>query len=260
MCYDAETAARNALRYAIHRSGSQAERERLQRDYEKLWGKELFTYYHVGGFTHPKMLVFTDKDPLKPQAFNWGLIPSWVKEWEGPFGAKITRTKTLNARGETIFEKPAFRESAKSKRCVVYLDAFYEHHHIGKNTYPFRILMKDESPMALAGLWSEWVNKETSEVLSTFAIVTTVGNSTMAKIHNNPKAESGPRMPVILPQDLQDRWLDPKLSKEEVQALIKPFDESLIKFHTVGRLKGKNAVGNVPEVENEVRYAEVEWA
>lgn len=255
MCYDAEAQARLSLRYAIHRTNSSEERKRLQTEYDKLWGKELFPLYHVSGFSHPKILVFTDKEPFKPQAFSWGLIPSWVKDWES---AKKLRTQTLNARGETIFEKPSFRSSAKSKRCLVYLDGFYEFHHIGKNTFPFHISLKSNDPLIIGGLWDEWVNKETGEVIPTFTIVTTKGNEVMTRIHNNPKAE-GPRMPLILSKEVQDVWLNPDLTKEEVEELIKPCESELLQFHTVNRIKGKAYLGNVPEIVEPFKYAEVDW-
>jgi putative SOS response-associated peptidase YedK len=254
MCYSAEAAIKAELDYATHR-GDNADRvaELLQR----LKDIQTEKYWHVSGFSHPKILVFTDKDPYNPQAFNWGLIPSWVKDWDS---AKKLRTQTLNARGETIFEKPSFRTSAKSKRCLVYLDAFYEHHHIGKNTFPFRISLKSNEPMIIAGLWEEWVNKETGEILPTFTIVTTSGNQIMATIHNNPKAEIGPRMPVILSKEDQDAWLDSKASQKDIEALIKPCDENLLKFHTVNRINGKAYIGNKPEIREPFKYAEVEWA
>lgn len=113
---------------------------------------------------------------------------------------------TLNARGETIFEKPSFRTSAKNHRCIIYVAGFYEHHHYNNKTYPFFIYRKDAQPMALAGLWSEWKNPDTGGRLNTFSIVTTKGNKMMARIHNNPKLKE-PRMPVILPSELEDEWL-----------------------------------------------------
>lgn len=256
MCYDGEAQAKMTLTYAIHRAGSEAERKKLQTEYDKLWGKELFPLYHVSGFAHPKIQVFTDKDPYKPQAYYWGLIPNKTKTKES---ALKSRQNCLNARGETIFTTWSFKDSAKSKRCLVYFDSFYEHHHVGKGTVPFRIYMKDQSPMVLAGLWDEWVDVETGEIVPTFTIVTTVGNPIMSKIHNNPKAEMGPRMPVILLKDKQDVWLDSSLTEAQIKDLIKPIDESLLAFNTVGRLRGKNAVGNKPEVVNEVKYSEVTW-
>ena len=80
----------------------------------------------------------TNEKPLQPQLFHWGLIPAWVKDNQT---AQTIVNQTVNARGETIFEKPAFKSSAKNKRCIVYVDAFYEHHHANGKTYPFRIAM-----------------------------------------------------------------------------------------------------------------------
>lgn len=114
---------------------------------------------------------------------------------------------TLNARGETIFEKTSFRESAKHNRCIFYVDGFYDHHHYNGNTYPFFDYRKDNEPLALAGLWSEWINPDTKGSINTFSIVTTNGNPMMAKIHNNLKLKE-PRMQVILPLELEDKWLD----------------------------------------------------
>ncbi len=253
MCYNAEAQTKASIKYAKHKSFDANIIKQLQLKLDLI---SYTPYYQVSGFAHPRILVFTDREPLEPKLFHWGLIPSWIKDEEG---AKKIINQTLNARGETIYEKPAFRTSAKSKRCLVYLDAFYEHHHLNGKTFPFRIAMKDDSPMAIAGLWEEWANpKGSGEIISTFTIVTTVGNSIMAKVHNNPKAE-GPRMPVIIPKDKQDEWLDIKADKEVIQSLIKPFDGSLLEYHTVGKILGKAAIGNKPEVENKVKYQEIDW-
>ncbi len=254
MCYTAESATLKKLKYAEHR-GDEHEVEALLRKLEEL--QILKTpKYHVSGFSHPQLMVFTNHEPLKPQAFYWGLIPAWSKTLAD---AKKGWNNTLNARGESIFEKPSFRNSAKSKRCLIYLDAFYEHHHANKQTYPFRIAMKDASPMAIAGLWEEWTDKETGVIFQTTTIVTTEGNPLMTKIHNNPKAE-GSRMPVILPKEKQDEWLiDCKtdLDRKHLESMIKPLDESLLEAHTVARLLGKEAIGNVKEAENKVEYPEL---
>jgi putative SOS response-associated peptidase YedK len=256
MCYDAESATLMALKYAAHR-GDHHEAEELRRQLDEI----ILTRgpkYHVSGYTFPELIVFTNDKPYTPQAFAWGLIPAWTKSRED---AKKIRAQTLNARGETIFGKPAFRASATGRRCLIYLDAFYEHHHANKQTYPFRISMRDGSPMAVAGLWAEWVDKDTGEILRTTTIVTTAGNELMAKIHNNTRAEMGPRMPVILRKEEQHLWLgdcNNQLDKENLVSLIRPFDAALMTAHTVGRLKGRNAVGNMPEVEAEVKYADLD--
>ena len=255
MCYSATSATLRALKYAIHR-GDENLAEQLLRELNELQILKDPRYY-ADAFSHPRLLVFTNELPFKPQAFTWGLIPIWCKSMED---AKKAWNTTLNARGETIFEKPSFKNSAKNKRCLIYLDAFYEHHHANKRTYPFRIKMKDGSPFAVAGLWEEWVDKATGEVFKTATVVTTTGNALMSKIHNNPAAEMGPRMPVILAKEDQDKWLMECKSETDqkcIQDLIKPFNAELMVAHTVGKLKGKEAIGNVPEVENEVVYPEL---
>ena len=254
MCYTDEAQTKAAIKYAQHKSFDAAIIKKLQLKLETL---SYTPFYHVSGFAHPKILVFTDAEPLEPKLFHWGLIPSWTKDEEG---AKKIVNQTLNARAETIFEKPAFRSSAKNKRCLVYLDAFYEHHHLNGKTFPFRIAMKDDSPMAMAGLWEEWANPMGSgELIQTFTIVTTKGNAMMKKIHNNPKLE-GPRMPVILPKEKQDEWLDPAANQMQLESLLKPFDETLLEYRTVGKLLGKDAIGNKPEAEHKVKYQEIDWA
>lgn len=256
MCYSTSSRLKKDIEYAKQRF----EEQELIRKVEQLLldlddkGKA----YFANGFSHPKLLVFTDDKPEIPQLFTWGLIPSWTKtEADG----KKFWNNTLNARGETIWEKPSFRDSAKNKRCIIYVDSFFENHHQGKLKYPFRIQMKDETPIALGGLWSEWVNKETGEVLNTVTIVTTEGNSLLSKIHNNPEAEMGPRMPVILSREKQDEWLIPcktEADKKHIDSLIKPFDDSLLKAYTVPRLLGKEGVGNSPKALEHFEYSELE--
>lgn len=254
MCYDVESKTLADLRYAKLRGVDDKLIEALERKLQLMKGAPL---YHASGFVHPKLLVFTDKAPYEPKQLIWGLIPSWTKDSKSAF---TFWNNTLNARGETIWEKPSFRSSAKGKRCLIYLDAFYEHHHFNGKTYPFRIIMKDESPFVVAGLWDEWVDKETGEVKETVTIVTTEANPMMTKIHNNPKAE-GPRMPVILPIEKQDDWLIPFKSdedKKKLNDLIKPFDQFLMSAYTVRRLKGKESLGNVPEVMEKMVYDDID--
>lgn len=254
MCYSVEAATLKKIKYAIYR-GDTREAEGLQRLLEEM---EILKnpLFYVSGFEHPQLLVFTNEQPFKPQAFSWGLIPAWVKSLAD---AKKTWNTTLNARGESIFEKASFRTSAQQKRCLIYVDAFYEHHHANKKTYPFRIALKNGDPMALAGLWEEWLDKSTGEIFKTCAIVTTEGNALMQKIHNNPKAE-GPRMPVILPKEKQDDWLmdcKTEADKKQLQDLLKPLNDNLLEAHTVAKLLGKEAIGNVKEVELEVKYPDL---
>ena len=252
MCYDAEAATLLALKYAQHRGDIHAA-EALRAMLEEI----ILTRgpsYHVSGFQHPELIAFTNEQPYTPVTLTWGLIPAWTKSLAD---AKKIRTQTLNAKGETIFERPSFRNPARNKRCLIYLDAFYEHHHANKQTYPFRIVMKDGNPMAVAGLWDEWIDKETGEIFRTATIVTTKGNALMSQIHNNPNADMGPRMPVILPKERQDEWLmecKTEADKAHLQSLMQPLEDGLLKAYPVGRLRGKTAMGNVPEAEREAKY------
>ncbi len=148
-------------------------------------------------FQYPKSPVITNIEREKIQLFNWGLIPYWAKD-DG------IKKMTLNARIETINEKPAFRNSVKN-RCMILADGFYEWQWLdakGKNKQKYLITLADEEAFAFAGLWSEWVDKSTGELLKTYTILTTEANELMSSIHNSKK-----RMPVILTKEAENTWL-----------------------------------------------------
>jgi len=115
--------------------------------------------------------------------------------------------------------------------------------------------------MAFAGLWSEWTDPETGELKNTFSIVTTEGNELLAKVHNNPRIK-GPRMPLILPEELTDKWLEPiadDVDIKAVQELIRSYPAEAFEAYTVNRLRGKYYQGNVPEINKPVTYSELEF-
>jgi len=252
MCYDIKAGLnaqlKRARRYGDEKAVKQIEQELIP-----------FTdlpIHHASGFQHPKLLIYTDEQPERPTVAIWGLVPFWVKD---SVQQKKLWNNTLNARGETIFEKPSFRTSARNNRCIIYIDGFYEHHHYNKATFPFYIFRKDGGPLALAGLWSEWVDKDSGEILKTFSIVTTVGNPLLEKIHNNPRIK-GPRMPLILPDELEDKWLNPvndELDIKAIQELIQSYPAEELDYYTVGRLRGKEYAGNIPEINSPVTYEEL---
>lgn len=255
MCYDVTSGIRQLINYAKHRGDDPAYLDALLRKLQD-WTEKMKPHFYVSGFAHPSLLVFTNEAPYDPQSMMWGLIPHWVKDNET---ARSIIGKTLNARSETIFEKPAFKHSAINKRCLIYIDAFYEHRHYKGKTYPYHIAMKDGSPLSLAGLWDEWADRESGELIRSVTIVTTTANQSMQKIHNNPKLNEA-RMPVILPKDKQNDWLAPiksKLDKEALQKLLVPFPDERLEYYTVGRLKGKNAIGDTEQVEQKVIYPEL---
>ena len=136
---------------------------------------------------------------------RWGLLPSWVKDPK-------TFTLLINARAETVNEKPAFRNAMKRRRCLIPADGFYEWKRDGGVKRPYLIRMKGGAPFAFAGLWETWVGPN-GEELDTAAMITTDANAVLAPIHH--------RMPVILPPDKFDMWLDcANVSALEASALL----------------------------------------
>jgi putative SOS response-associated peptidase YedK len=256
MCYSTSSRLKKDIEYAKQRFDD--EQQILKLEQLILEFKDEARYYFANGFGRPKLMVFTDAEPSKPQLFKWGLIAPWIKT---EVDLKKSLSGVLNARGETIWEKPSFKSAANNRRCLIYVDSFFENHHQGKLKYPFRIKMKDDSPIILAGLWGEWVNQGTGEIESNFTIVTTNGNPLLAKIHNNPEAEMGSRMPVILSKEKQEEWLIPcntEADKKHLMELIKPFDEDLLTAYTVPRLLGKEGVGNSSKAIEKFEYSELE--
>lgn len=247
MCYDLAYLTRKSEKY-IERYGREQEVINIQ--------KTLSPTFHTNGFDHIDLPVITNDAPDKIQAFQWGLIPWWVKDIKSC--QKVVNT-TLNARGEEMFDKSSFKNSAMKKRCLIIADGFYDHHWQGKNSFPHFITMKNEEPFSIAGLWETWTLKEEGIVRHTVSIVTSAANELMTQIHNNPKGSDGPRMPLIIPQELETEWLKPvedPIDKQAILELVKPYeDDSLIAF-TVPKLRGKAYKGNVPEIMQHHRYDE----
>lgn len=254
MCYNVSYLTKKQYKYAQRYGASPEEVEELKEQLNRIDRK-----YFASGFAHPNLPVITDEHPHAIQAYSWGLIPFWAKD---TVTAVKLSNQCLNARGETIFEKPAFRQSAKSKRCLITcIDGFYEYFHLHGKTYPYFISLNKDEPMTLAGLWDRWENREEGIVRYTVTIVTTSANQLMTRIHNNPKRENGEsRMPVILPPELERDWLRPmndKVDKELLQQLIKPFPDELMNAFTVRQLSGKAGVGNVEMAQEPFAYEEL---
>jgi putative SOS response-associated peptidase YedK len=151
---------------------------------------------------------------------RWGLIPSWVKD---PKAFSLL----INARGESVIEKPAFRNAMKRRRCLIPADGFYEWKPVGERKRPYHVRLKDGGPFAFAGLWETWTGPN-GEELDTAAIVTTTANRTLAAIHE--------RMPVILPPEAFDLWLDhANVDAMTALALIAPSREGLLDVYEVSQ-------------------------
>lgn len=214
------------------------------------WEMPFEPIYHISGFAFAPMPVITQQEPHKVQAYQWGLIPHWVKTTAE---AKKLRAQTLNAKAETLFEKPAFRTYVLHNRCLVLADGFFEWMEYKKKKYPHFVHLKNNELFAFAGLYSHWTDKETGELFRTFTIITTDANPLMAKIHNTKK-----RMPVILQQDQWSTWLDPTLNKEQIADMLLPCTDTNMEAHTISKLiTTRDADTNVPEVIQEELYPEL---
>ena len=165
-------------------------------------------------FTKPYLPVITNDSPEIIQLFRWGLIPSWVKDEKT---AENILKGTFNARAETIWEKPSFRKAAKEKRCIVPAHGFFEWHAEGERKTAYYIKRKDDKPFAFAGLYEDWFNPETGEIINTYSVITTNANKLMEKIHNLKK-----RMPAILPVETEKEWINNALSQKELSGMLQP--------------------------------------
>jgi len=216
--------------YYVASKLSASEIFQLEHDFVLNWKEEdnYDGYYAVSGFAHPKLPIITAEK--KFSFFNWGLIPAWVKDWET---AKKLRIQTLNAQSETIDSKPSFRNAVKEGRfCVVPLNGYFEwHHHSNGEKYPFFIYPKSEKFFFCAGLYENWKDNASGNLLSTFTILTTQANARMEKIHNSKK-----RMPVILNMDRAKLWLDHSLLFSQKKEMLIPFDEDLMRDHPISKL------------------------
>lgn len=169
---------------------------------------EIHPRYNVAPTQEAAVVRQDPKGPRRLDYLRWGLIPVWAKE--AAIGNKL-----INARGETVAEKPSFKTSFKKKRCLVPASGFYEWKAEGKGKQPYLIHRKDGKPFAIAGLWSAWKEPESGEWIETFTLLTTDPNELMQPIHN--------RMPVIVAQEDFGAWLNPANEDiEALQALIRP--------------------------------------
>lgn len=156
--------------------------------------------------------------------YRWGLIPFWAND------AKVGY-RMINARAETLSEKPAFRNAFVRGRCIVYADGFYEWKKEASAKQPYRIIRKDQKPFMMAGLTESWQAPDGATIFS-FTIITTKPNALTVQVHD--------RMPVILDNTAVTHWLDPEISSTSLKHLLEPFPADAMDIYPVDK-----AVGNV---------------
>ncbi len=162
-------------------------------------------------------VITAESGGRQAKPLRWGLIPSWAKD--PTIGAKL-----INARSETVAEKPSFRSAFKQRRCLILADGFYEWRKQSGKKQPFYFRLENGNPFAFAGLWEHWHDSEDNR-LETCTILTTEANQIVNQVHN--------RMPVILHTENHDHWLDRSQSSESLQALLHPYEDDLMTAYPV---------------------------
>ncbi|MHC1707996.1 MAG: SOS response-associated peptidase [Bacteroidales bacterium] len=185
---------------------------RFHVDVEHEWLRQIFNAAPM-----MQLPVITSEEPGRLSQLRWGLLPFWAKD-------PSIAPKLINARAETLVEKPSFKNALKSRRCIIPANAFYEWKREGGEKLPYRISLKDEELFAFAGLWEKWKDPS-GEVLQTFTIITTQPNEVVADIHD--------RMPVILEPESEKLWLDIQVPVSEALSFLKPYDAGKMKKHRV---------------------------
>ena len=182
--------------------------------------------------TDPVYAVAEKDGERRLGSFRWGLLPFWAKD-------RKMAARNINARCETVADKPAFRESFERRRCLVPADGFYEWQVLENGKLPHFIYAEAGTPLALAGLWARWRDPETEERVTTCTIITGPPTPFMKPIHD--------RMPLILPPRMWDAWLDPdSRSVDDLKAILVTAAPAL-DAHPVSTLVNKVA-NNVPEL------------
>lgn len=184
--------------------------------------------------TQPIPIVRLDNGQRRFALVRWGLIPSWVKDPKA-------FTLLINARGDSVLDKPAFRNAMRRRRCLIPADGFYEWKQEGGRRQAYYVRLKSGEPFAFAGLWETWCGPN-GEEMETAAILTTQANRTLAAIHE--------RMPVMLSPDAFEMWLDcSRVDAETACALLAPIPDRLIECYPVSAAVNKVANDDASLIE-----------
>ena len=185
--------------------------------------------YNVAPTQNNPVVLVNEKNQRIMARMKWGLIPFWAKD-------ESIGYKMINARLETLTQKPSFKTAFVKRRCLVPADGYYEWNKTGssKKKQPFRVVLKSRELFAFAGLWDEWKNEE-GEKIQSYTIITTEADSLVAKIH--------PRMPVILRPENEDKWIDPALNDvKAIEKLLRPYPSDSMEMYEVSPLVGRTNI------------------
>jgi putative SOS response-associated peptidase YedK len=175
--------------------------------------------YNIAPTQHAPVLLQDGGEPVLDM-YRWGLIPSWAKD-------PAIGNRMINARAETVREKPAFRTAFERRRCLVPASGFYEWQKAGTTKVPHWIHPADGNLLTFAGLWERW-SPEDAEPVYTYTILTTAANRFMQGLHE--------RMPVLIAPEKREQWLDPKAKPDDLVPLLDPAPEGVLTAHPVSTL------------------------
>lgn len=207
---------------------------------------------HANAFSSVRLPIVRSAEPEKITLLHWGLIPHWTKDNQS---AQKLRTMTANCRFETMYDKPSFRGAAGAgRRGLIPVTGFFEWHSQGKKKFPFYIHPQKEGILSIAGLWDEWADPATGEVMTTYTMLTGPANPLMARIHNSKE-----RMPCLLTRKLEKDWLEPRLGGSDVLHLLaKPYPGEMLAAHSVSRdINSRSELDDSLDVLRPYEYAEL---
>jgi putative SOS response-associated peptidase YedK len=207
--------------------------DRLAERFDAELAEELRPRYNIAP-TQPVPVVRANGSRRVIASMRWGLIPNWAKD------ASMAQ---INARSETLLEKPAFKENFERRRCLIPADGFYEWKRSGRSKQPFHFGMQDDSLFAFAGIWDRWKPPQ-GPIVETCAILTTTPNELLRDVHD--------RMPVILEPKKYREWLDaPASDCGRLKHLLIPFEAAMMKRFPVG-WSVNDVQNDTPECSREV--------
>jgi putative SOS response-associated peptidase YedK len=216
--------------------------------------KEFKEHFIAIGKGKPKLTNLHKKDgQLTFQTMQWTLPYTYI----GKDGKPFTR-ELQNSTCEKVFFQ--HKDQIYTKRMLLPIDGYVEYHHFGGETYPHYIYPKDENEYFLAGgIYDYGIDKITGEEIGMFSIITTPPNPFVAHIHNNPKAENGPRMLLLVPKERAIEYLDETLDQKQIKSFFQPYDQEKMTAHTILRFQRKENIGyfNTPKVLEPCEYPEL---
>lgn len=259
MCYNVAGLKYNQLKYAIRMGASDKVIQQLKDKYEELRKIYDIPKYYANGFAMPNLLVHTKEHKQLPTVMRWRYIPEYVTNNES-LNSFIRRYTTLNVQSERMWTSPMFKKAAIHRRCIIPVSGYYEYFHLNKKKYPFLIQHKKNEALLLGGIYNQWTNQDTGESHQSVGILTTSPNELSKHIHNNPKAKSGPRMPLIIPEGSENLWLSEVnniTDLEEIKSLLKPYPDEALTYQTVPTLTGKTGAGDTEIAQQKKEYPEL---